>query len=46
MKQLNRFLIRASIEDNPYEERKNVEKRVKNLKIEMQDRILNDNWEI
>ena len=46
MKQLNRFLLRASIEDNPYERRKNIEKRVKNLKIEMQDRILNDNWEI
>ena len=46
MEPLNRFLLRASIEDNPYEGRGWVEKRVNNLKFEMQERILNDNWDI
>ena len=46
MKRLNRFLLRASIEDNPYEERENVEKRVKSFDLEIQERILNDNWDI
>ena len=46
MKRLTRFLLQASIEDNMYVNRKEIEKQVKGLTLKRRDRIINEDWNI